>query len=384
MSSLPVATPIAEQYLRLHLCHDVGSIRFANLLLELGGIDAVLKANVTALSRVRGVGVPTAENIKRGRETSETARQIELAGRCNARILCLEDAEYPPALRGINDPPACIFVKGSIRPTDAIAFAIVGSRRCTRYGAEQAERFGALLANAGLTIVSGMARGIDSHGHLGALAAAGRTIAVMGCGLSHLYPPDAAALADRILANGAIISELPMDIAPDAKNFPPRNRIIVGMSLGLLVVEAALRSGALISARLALEYNREVFAVPGQIDRPHSAGCHKLIKTSGAKLVTHLDDILEELGETGATLLAQRTEAEPPPVKSERQLELPDHEATVLSVLETEPVSIEVVSEESELPPGRVASALTGLQLKGLVRCVGGDLYERIRRGHST
>lgn len=380
MSSLPVATPIAEKYLRIHLCRHVGSMRFAGLLRELGGIDAVLEANVSCLSRVRGVGAQIAQNIARGRESGEAARQIELAFRCNARILCLEDPDYPPALRGINDPPACIFVRGSVLPIDAIAIAIVGSRRCTRYGAEQAERFGALLANAGLTVVSGMARGIDSRAHHGALAASGRTIAVMGCGLAHLYPPDAAELADQILVGGAIISELPMDVAPDAKNFPPRNRIIVGMSLGVLVVEAALRSGALISARLALEYNREVFALPGQIDRPHSAGCHNLIKSSGAKLVTHLDDILEELGEAGAALLAQRQEPDPASAKPERRIKLPQLEATVLSALESEPISIDVVCEESDLPPARVASALTGLQLKGLVRCVGGNLYERIQR----
>lgn len=380
MCSQLVATPIAEKYLRLHLCSGVGAIRSANLLRELGGIDAVLCAGVSALRRACRVGPQVAENIVRDRETGEATRQIDLAARHGVRIHCLEDQDYPPALRRINDPPLCIFVKGTIRPTDAVAFAVVGSRRCTRYGAEQAERFGALVANAGLTVVSGMARGIDSHGHRGALAAAGRTIAVMGCGLSHLYPPDAAALADRIVANGAIISELPMDFAPDAKNFPPRNRIIVGMSLGVLVVEAALRSGALISARLALEYNREVFAVPGQIDRPHSAGCHALIKTGGAKLVTCLEDILEELGETGAVLLAQRKEDEPPPATTPELVKLPGNETLVLNALELEPISIDVVCEQSGLPPARVAAALTGLQLKGYVRCVGGNLYERATR----
>ncbi|MFQ5422531.1 MAG: DNA-processing protein DprA [Phycisphaerae bacterium] len=378
MSQPDIASPTAEKYLRLHLCQGVGAIRSACLLRELGGIDAVLNAGSGSLSSVRGIGRQVADAIARGRDRANVDDELERAARHDVRILCLEDDNYPVALKHINDPPACLYLRGTLKPEDAVALAVVGSRRCTRYGAEQAERFAALLAQAGMTIVSGMARGIDSYAHGGALAANGRTLAVMGCGLSHVYPPESTELAERIRANGAILSELPMDTAPDAGNFPPRNRIIVGLSLGVLVVEAARRSGALISARLAVEYNREVFTVPGQIDRPHSAGCHELIKTGGAKLVTDLTDILEDLGETGAALLANRSGEEearpaPPAVK------LDDLEARIARVLAGEPVSIDIICDEAGLPPARVAAALTGLQLKGVVRRVGGDLYERTR-----
>ncbi|MCG8405081.1 MAG: DNA-processing protein DprA [Phycisphaerales bacterium] len=371
-------SPIARKYLRLHLCYGVGAVRFSHLLRELGDINRVLGASVSQLSSVRQIGRKSAESIVRERDRIDVDRELELARRCRVRILCLADEDYPVALKMINDPPPCLYVRGTLRPTDTVALAIVGSRHCSRYGAEQAERFGALAANAGLTIVSGMARGIDSSAHRGALSTDGRTLAVLGCGLCHLYPPESTDLAEQISSHGALVSELPMDVGPDSKNFPPRNRIIAGLALGVLVIEAARRSGALISARLANEYNREVFAVPGQIDAPQAEGCHDLIKMGGAKLVTQLNDILDELGDTGAVLMSEPDSTEKA-AEPQSPVSLTGLEKQIFETLNAEPMSAEAVCEASGLVPAEVARTLTGLQLKGIIRRVRGDLFERAR-----
>ena len=377
MSESQTASPIALKYLRLHLCEGVGSIRFANLLRELGDIDTVLGASVSGLGSVSQVGPQTAERIAGRRDRVDVDGEIELARRCGVRIVCMADEGYPALLKMTNDPPPCLYVRGSLQQEDAVALAIVGARHCSRYGAEQAERFGALAANVGLTIVSGMARGIDQCAHRGALTTSGRTIAVLGCGLSHLYPPEATGIAAQIAEHGALLSELPMDIAPDAKNFPPRNRIIAGLSLGVLVVEAAKRSGALISARMAGEYNREVFAVPGRIDTPHAEGCHALIKIGAAKLVMSLEDILEDLGPAGTTLMPPAAEEKPDQPDGKRSVvSLTEHERAVLDRLGPEPMSPEAVCQAANLPPAQVAVALTGLQLKGVVRQEQGTFFK--------
>lgn len=371
-----VASPAAEKYLRLHLCPEVGPIRVANLLRELGGIDAALSATHRQLCGVRLVGEKVAGHIVRGREEADVRGELELAAEHGVRILCLVDHDYPAILRHIPDPPTCLYVRGTLVPEDGLALAIVGSRHCSRYGAEQAERFAALAATAGLTVVSGMARGIDTAAHRGALASQGRTLAVIGCGLSHLYPPESADLAAAIVERGALLSELPMRVPPDSKNFPARNRIIVGLSLGVLVVEAGQRSGALISARLANEYNREVFALPGRVDTPQSEGCHDLIKHSSAKLVTRFEDIVEELGTAGVGLAVPVTgeDRHPPPVAAVR---LERHEARIAEILAGGSLSIEELCETAGLTPAEVAVALTGLQLKGVVRRLLGEVYER-------
>jgi len=371
-----VASPAAEKYLRLHLCPEVGPIRFANLLRELGGIDAALSATHRQLCGVRQVGEKVADQIVRGREEADVNGELALAAEHGVRILCLADDEYPAILRHIPDPPTCLYIRGTLVPEDGLALAVVGSRHCSRYGAEQAERFGGLAATAGLTVVSGLARGIDTAAHRGALGSQGRTLAVIGCGLSHLYPPESGDLAAAIVERGALLSELPMRVPPDSKNFPARNRIIVGLSLGVLVVEAGQRSGALISARLANEYNREVFAVPGRVDTPQSEGCHDLIKRSSAKLVTRFEDIVEELGTAGCGLAAP-VSGENRPSPSVATVRLEDHEARIAAILAGGSLSIEELCEAAELTPAQVAVALTGLQLKGVVRRLLGEVYER-------
>ncbi|HRW51895.1 MAG TPA: DNA-processing protein DprA [Phycisphaerae bacterium] len=375
-------TEIARKYLRLHLCRGVGPIRSAQLVRELGGIDAVLSAPVGALGAVRGVGPQTAEAIVRGRDESAVDAEIDLAMRKGVQILCIEDAEYPALLRRIEDPPACLYVRGALEAEDAVAFGVVGARHATHYGVEQAERFAVCAAAAGMTVISGMARGIDTAAHHGALTAQGRTIAIIGCGLSYLYPPDADELAERIEQAGAILSELPMDVAPDSKNFPPRNRIIAGLSLGVLVVEAAKRSGALITARLATEYNREVFVLPGRVDMPQSAGCHSLIRKGEGLLVTCWEDVLDGLGDVGDALrgpTAAGAESAPDNGAARRVsvVSLTDEESAVYEAIGDEPAPVEAICDISGLPPAQVAIALTTLQLKGVVRRAPGELFHR-------
>jgi DNA processing protein len=372
-----VASPLARQCLRLHLSDEIGPIRFTRVLRAFGSIEAALAAPVGRLVGIRGIGAETAERIARSRDAVDVEAEIERAREHGVRILCCLDAEYPPALKTIADPPPCLYVRGRLEPADAVALAIVGARHCTHYGSEQAERFGALASRAGLTVVSGMARGIDSWAHRGALAAGGRTLAVLGCGLSHIYPPDAADLAEKIMASGALLSELPMNVPPDEKNFPRRNRIIAGLSLGVLVVEAAKRSGALITARLANDYNREVFAVPGRLDSPHADGCNALIQSGEAKLVTHFGDILMELGEVGRTLMVTSGEAEETTSPPTAPVSLDDDERGLLAAFDTEPMSINDLVEAAGRTPARVASLLTMLQLKGAVKRVGGEYFER-------
>lgn len=390
-----VASPIALKYLRLHLCPEVGSIRFGNLIRELGSIDDVLRAGAGRLQNAFRVGAKTAESIVRYRDEVDVDAEARLAGDLGCRILCLADPEYPAILKMIADPPACLYYRGSLDRADGLALAIVGSRRCSRYGAEQAERFAALAVRAGMTVVSGMARGIDSFAHRGALKAGGRTLAVTGCGLAHVFPQELEGLAGEIAVQGAVISELPMTIAPDAKNFPPRNRIIAGLSLGVMVIEAAQRSGALITARLANEYNREVFAVPGPVDSPYAEGTNDLIRQGAAKLVMRLEDVLTELGEAGA-LLMQAGEgglSEPPgrsesPSHGSEGTEPPQAGAAALTELQGRIVAavregaraLDDICEAVGEPPGRVASQLITLQLLGSVRRLPGEMYEASRK----
>lgn len=371
-------SPIGRKYLRLSLCPDIGPIRLANMLRELGGIDAVLSAGVDRLMGVEQIGRKSAASIAQYRDTIDIEAEIALAEKHGVRIRCLADEDYPALLRNTTDPPSCLYMRGEIQREDALALAIVGSRRCTHYGQEQAERFAALAANAGLTIVSGMARGIDTHAHRGALAAGGRTIAVLGCGLSHMHTAGDIDFVERIMKNGAIVSGLPMAVAPDAKNFPPRNRIIAGLSLGTLVIEAGTRSGALITARLAAEYDREVFAVPGRVDSPLSQGCHALIKAAAAKLVTTLPDVLEELGEAGQVLLEDHRElADAPPPPATTIANLDARERAVLETLGGDPASLNELCDVCDMPPEQVAAVITTMQLKGVVKRIPPDKYQR-------
>jgi DNA processing protein len=289
-------------------------------------------------------------------------------------------------LRTIHDPPIVLYVRGQLTAADARAVGVVGSRNTSFYGTESAKKLSYQLAYAGCTIVSGLARGIDTAAHQGALAAHGRTIAVLGCGLGHLYPPENFELAERIASgSGAIISEFPMDTRPDKQTFPMRNRIISGCSVGLLVVEAGLRSGALISAGQAVDQGRAVFAVPGQIDRPGSQGTNRLIQ-QGAKLVMDSADILEELAELpGFGPMPRRLREDPPDAAQElpeiaapEPVAMRDDEASVFAAIETEETPLERIILKCGLPTPVVSSTLFALELRKLIKQLPGKNFVRL------
>ena len=320
----------------------------------------------------------------RGHATSfDVNGELELADKLDIVIINSEDERYPAPLKGIYDAPPILYVKGTLTRQDALAIAIVGSRRCSIYGQEQAGRFAHLLASSGFTVVSGMARGIDTAAHRGALTAKGRTLAVQGCGLSHIFPPENKELFAEIAAGGVCIGELPLRYEPRSENFPPRNRIIAGLSLGVIVIEAAERSGALISAKAALEYDREVMAVPGKIDSPLSKGSHRLIK-EGAKLVESIEDVMEALGYIGEDLkphvsasAAQAEQKIDAPLFDVARLALSTDETTIHNCLSKEPIHIEELIATTNMAVGAVSASLISLRLKGLIKQLPGNMFVR-------
>ena len=381
---------IGRRYLQLQLTSHVGPIRLRNLLEHFGSVEAVLSASMAQLQHVEGIATQTAEAIFRSRSDDCVDQEIDRASRCGVHIVCMKDADYPKPLLNIHDPPICLYVRGELRPTDSVAVAIVGTRRCSHYGREQAVRFGELLGRAGFTVVSGLARGIDGHAHRGALHASGRTIAVLGNGLSSIYPDDHADLAEEVVDAGAVVSEYPMEVGPTPENFPRRNRIIVGLTLGVIVIEAGKRSGALITARLASECNREVFALPGRIDHPEfTLGSNGLIRAGGAKLITCLEDVLDELAEVGEVMRQYATPSstespDPAHVAEPLAPNLTPEEQAVWSALTDGAENADEISSSSELATAAVGTALTSLQLKGLVRRLPGNRFVRRRTDQAS
>jgi DNA processing protein len=372
-----------EKWLCLIRADNVGATTFAKLIEHFGSADRALGASVSELAKVDGIGYKTAEQIAASRGKFDVQAELELAAKLGVCIINLEDERYPPVLKRIYDPPPVLYIKGSLGREDNLAISIVGSRRCSLYGQEQASRLAHFLSSAGFTICSGMARGIDSAAHQGALSAGGRTIAVQGCGLAGIYPPENRKLFKLITESGACISELPLQYEPLSENFPPRNRIIAGFSLGTIVVEAGLRSGALITARMAMENNREVMAVPGKIDSPLSKGTHQLIK-QGAKLVESVEDVMEALGYIGEQLqehvssaAREANEKIETPLFDIKELKLNGHEKTIFESLTKEPLHIEQIISGTDLAAGSVNAGLVSLRLKGLIKQLPGNLFVR-------
>jgi DNA processing protein len=339
------------------------------LIEDFGSPGEVLKTEEKNLAQVPEIRRNVIRAIVRGREGIDVIEELELIKKYKISIVTLNDASYPKNLKEIYDPPPLLYVKGKIEEGDKNAIAIVGSRRATTYGRLTAQRLSSQLAAQGITIVSGMARGVDSEAHKGALAVRGRTIAVLGCGIDVVYPPENRALEEKIVSSGAVITEFPFGTKPFAGNFPKRNRIISGLSLGIIVVEAAQKSGALITARLALEQGREVFAVPGSTTSPYSKGTHNLIK-EGAKLVENIDDILEEL----EPLIGMRKEKGKEAKGFPRPL-LSKEEKIIYNLLTQEPKYIDLLIQKSKLPAQRTMVILTNLQIKGLIKELSGKNF---------
>ena len=334
---------------------------------------AVFAAAPSELKELPGIGTKLVRKITFARDEIDVEAELSLCREHGIGVLGEEDEAYPQMLREIPDPPGILFLKGEFQPGDALAIAIVGTRHATQYGLRQAERLGGALARAGLTVVSGLARGIDAAAHRGALAAGGRTIAVLGSGLLNVYPPEHKELAEEVAACGALISEAAPQAAPRAGCFPQRNRIISGLSLGSVIVEAGDRSGALITARLAMEQGREVFAVPGRVDSRTARGCHRLIR-DGAKLVESVDDILEELG----PLVEAAPRDDGQVIRHPAELTLNDTEQKILSAIDTEATSIDQIVTETGLPVPRVLSTISVLEMRRLVRRLSGNSVARM------
>jgi DNA processing protein len=359
--------------LRLTLVSGVGPLLRKALLERFGTSAAVLAASKDELQRVDGIGPKIAARVVAARDEIDAELELRIAADHGIDVLTQADEAYPRPLRQIHDPPGVLFRRGRAEPQDELAVAIVGTRHATRYGVTQAERLAASLARTGFTVVSGLARGIDAAAHRGAMSAGGRTIAVLGNGILVDYPPEHGKLAAEISENGYVLSESPPRMAPLSGAFPQRNRIISGLSVGTIVVEAADRSGALITARHAYEQGREVFAVPGPIDSRVSRGCHALIR-DGAKLVESIDDVLAELGP-----LAENIERDDGTIlKQPAELLLNDIEQQVLAAIDGSPTSIDTVAAACELPVHRVLSTVSVLEMRRLIRRTSGTQVVRV------
>lgn len=354
----------------------------AALLERFGAPHAVLAASPSELREVPGIGPKLCASLLAARQNIQPHQLLAQWRTRQVQVLAVSQPGYPALLRSIPDPPGLLFVRGELVPSDALAIAIVGTRHATPYGLAQAQRLAGGLARSGFTIVSGLARGIDAAAHQGALAAGGRTLAVLGSGVCRIYPPEHAKLAAQVVEHGALLSEAPPDAPPVPGIFPARNRIITGLSLGVIIVEAADRSGALISARHAAEQGREVFAVPGRVDSRMSRGCHRLIR-DGAKLVETVDDVLEELGPlsvpTPASAPTRPVESAPEAgcVRHPAELTLNAPERLVLAAIGDEPVVVDQVIAACGLEAANVLATLSVLEMRRLVRRVGGNRVMR-------
>ena len=371
---IPNSKSLAERdaVMRLSLVSGVGPRIFDDLLKCFGSAQAVLNASVDQLRSISGVGVQLAASIRNAGQIDIQSVQ-DLCQKHSIQILDRGSLQYPKLLTQIHDPPNILYQHGEFLAQDEIAIAVVGTRHATNYGKSTAERLARELAMAGLTVVSGLARGIDAIAHRSALEAGGRTIAVLGSGLLNIYPQEHVELAFDIRKHGAVLSELAPRNSPHSGAFPQRNRIVSGISLGVVVVEAAERSGALISARLAMEQGREVFAVPGRVDSRMSRGCHQLIR-DGAKLVETVDDILEELG----PLAVPTTNAAGMELRHPAELKLTDQEQMILRAIGAEVTQLESVLEQTGLPASRVLSTISVLEIRRLIRRVSGTTFVRV------
>lgn len=356
----------------LNLTLRLGVAEYEQLVARLGGVEGLREASTHRLEREGGLSPKLAAEVARLLGSELPDEELAQAAEAGVEVIPFNHPAYPSLLRVIANPPLVIYVQGKLTPEDEVAIAIVGSRRATPYGLTHAGRLASELAARGVTIVSGMAEGVDTAAHRGALDAMGRTIAVLGGGMRRITPAINVGLADEICRSGALISEFPLDTPSLSPFFPRRNRIISGLSRGVVVVEADSRSGALITADWALAQGREVFAVPGRIDSRNSRGCHRLIR-EGAKLVERADDVVEELGDVAAGLKAAPTRPKPG-----KEPSLSDDERKVLAALSTEPMAMDDIAMACGMPSQIVASLLIVLELRKAVRQLPGKCFIRV------
>ena len=360
-----------EALVALNMVENVGPIRVRQLIEAFGDAPAILKASRAQLRRVQGIGEETASAIAGWEAAVDLSGELRNISDYGCNVVTQADDTYPLLLRQIYDPPIVLYVKGRLSDKEKNAVAIVGSRRTSHYGVETARKLGYQLAYAGVTVVSGGARGIDTAAHQGALAANGRTIAVLGTGINLVFPAENVALFERIPSQGALITQFPFNRQADRQSFPIRNRIVAGMTLGTVVVEASLNSGALITAGMAVDNGRQVFAVPGRIDSAQSKGCHDLIK-KGAKLCEGSEDILSEFDYLfpNTNRPPASNEASSPP-----SVDLPPNEQTVLDALTHEQTPIDEIIRQTALPASAVSVALLGLEMKRVVKQFPGKMF---------
>jgi len=347
-------------WLALHLVPGIGSVFIKRLLDRFKTPRAVFRASYHELMEVEGLGPKAAGEIRKGPSEQAVKKEFSLLEQSGARIVTLIDEDYPSRLRDIYDPPALLYLKGELKGADPLAVSIVGSRRISAYGKWITEKISRDLASHGVTVVSGMARGVDSAAHWGAISGGGRTVAVLGCGVDVVYPPENRNLFSKIIEQGAVLSEFSMGSPPEGGHFPKRNRIISGLSIGVVVVQAGPKSGSLITAQYALDQGRDVFAIPGNVGAEGSRGTNRLIK-DGAKLVESSEDILEEI------LPQWKNEKEESAEVGPRKPDLSAEERVLFEMLGDDPLHIDVMIRESPFEPGKVSSLLLNLELKGLV-----------------
>ena len=347
-----------------HRVQRIGPVRLRRLIERFGSLEDAWTASHRDLSSV--LDSASAEAVVSGRREIDLDREMERIERAGAHVLTIADPSYPRLLKEVPSPPPVLYVRGSLTPADEKAVAIVGTRKATPYGRDVSEAMARDLAAFGVTVVSGLALGIDAQAHRGAVAAGGRTIGVLGCGVDVIYPPIHRKLYEEVAESGAVVSDYPMGTGPAGANFPPRNRIIAGLSLGIVVIEAPSRSGALITVDFAADYSRDVFAVPGSVLGEHSRGSHKVIR-DGARLVTSAADVCQDLG------LGTVEPGQP----KQQTLPLTAEEQHLLNYLRWEPQHIDEIAEAASLSAGECGALLTMLELKGAVRDKGGQNYAR-------
>lgn len=362
-----------EALVALNMIEHVGPVRVRQLLEHFGEAPKILSASKSQLLQVRGIGEDVADSISNWEKTVDLAGELKRIQEYGCHILTQDHENYPDLLKQIYDPPIVLYVKGELTAKDKNSIAMVGSRMTTHYGIEVARKLAYQLAYIGVTVVSGGARGIDTAAHQGVLSAKGRTVAVLGTGINIIFPTENAELFQRISENGAIITQFPFNRKADKQSFPIRNRIVAGMTMGTVVVEANLTSGALITANMAVEYGRQIFAVPGRIDSPRSKGCHELIK-KGAKLCEGAEDVLSEFEYLFPT-------SNRPPGASETgvlpTLTLSENEQKIYDAVNEHELSIDEIIRKSGLPSSTVSVALLGLEMKRLVKQLPGKMFVR-------